>query len=90
MRLGNDPEGERLPIKVDSTSNGEFAPIPLDATQREANLRARLDAARNAKRAGMGRRAFLVSMCGAASTLLAFNAVNAAAGPARRLLPAGG
>ena len=80
MRLGNDPEGERLPIKVDSTSNGEFEPVPLDARQREGNRLARLEAAKNAKRLGMGRRAFLVSMCGAASTLLAFNAVNAAAG----------
>ena len=80
MRLGNDPEGERLPIKVDSTSNGEFEPLPLDARQREANRLALLDAAKNAKRLGMGRRAFLVSMCGAASALLAFNAVNAAAG----------
>ena len=80
MRPGNDPQGERLPIKLDSTSNGEFAPIPLDARQKEANRRARLEAADNAKRLGMGRRAFLVSACGAASTLLAFNAVNAAAG----------
>ena len=80
MRSGNDPEGQRLPIKVDSTSNGEFAPIPLDARQREGNRLARLNATDNARRVGMGRRAFLVSMCGAASTLLAFNAVNAAAG----------
>ena len=80
MRPGNDPEGERLPIKIDSTSNGEFAPIPLDARQREGNRLASLNAADNASRVGMGRRAFLVSMCGAASTLLAFNAVNAAAG----------
>ena len=80
MRPGSDPEGERLPIKVDSTSNGEFAPIPLDARQREGNRLARLQAAKNAKRRGMGRRAFLVSMCGAASTLLSFNTVNAAAG----------
>ena len=25
-----DPDGQRLPIKLDSTTNGEFAPIPLD------------------------------------------------------------
>ena len=80
MRFGNDPEGERLPIKIDSTSNGEFAPIPLNTRQEEANRLARLDAARNAQRVGMGRRAFLVSLCGAASTLLSFNTVNAAAG----------
>ena len=34
----------------------------------------------------MGRRDFLLSSCGAASTLLAFNAANAAAGPHGRLL----
>ena len=26
----NDPKGLRLPVKLDSTSNGEFAPIPLE------------------------------------------------------------
>ncbi len=25
-----DPHGQRLPIKLDTTTNGEFAPIPLD------------------------------------------------------------
>ena len=25
----NDPDGRRLPIKLDSTSNGEFVPVPL-------------------------------------------------------------
>jgi len=33
----SDPEGKRLPIKLDSTSNGEFAPIPIDAANRRAN-----------------------------------------------------
>ena len=80
MKHGHDPEGERLPIKVDSASNGEFVPIPLTASQREGNRLARQQAAENAERVGMGRRAFLVSACGAASTLLAFNAVNDAAG----------
>jgi hypothetical protein len=37
MWFNSDPEGERLPIKLDSTSNGEFVPIPLDATNRHAN-----------------------------------------------------
>lgn len=80
MRQGYDPDGERLPIKVDSTSNGEFVPIPLTARQREANRLARQQATVNARRVGMRRREFLVSACGAASTLLAFNAVNVAAG----------
>ena len=80
MTQGYDPDGGRLPIKVDSTSNGEFVPILLNVRQREANRLARQRAVENAGRMGMDRRAFLVSACGAASTLLAFNAVNAAAG----------
>jgi len=75
-----DPEGSRLPIKLDSTSNGEFEPVPLGRTGRHANHLAHQAADSNAKRLGLGRREFLVSACGAASTLLAFNAANAAAG----------
>ena len=29
MKFVHDPEGARLPVKIDSTSNGEFAPVPL-------------------------------------------------------------
>src|SRR5687768_5161893 len=77
---GIDPEGTRLPIKLDTTSNGEFMPVPLSPANRLANHLAHEAATRNAKRLGLGRRDFLVSACGAASTLLAFNAANAAAG----------
>ena len=80
MRFECDPDGKRLPIKLDATSNGEFVPIPLDATNRTANRLAQDWASENAKRRGLERRAFMVSACGAASTLLAFNAANAAAG----------
>ncbi len=80
MPLSSDPEGKRLPIKLDSTSNGEFVPIPLDATNRRANQLAQKFASENAKRRGVDRRAFMVSACGAASTLLAFNTANSAAG----------
>lgn len=75
-----DTEGRRLPIKLDSTSNGEFVPIPLDDSLRRANRRAAERAGELARRAGKTRREFLVSSCGAASTLLAFNAAHAAAG----------
>jgi predicted TIM-barrel fold metal-dependent hydrolase len=75
-----DPEGTRLPIKLDTTSNGEFVPVVLSETNRAAIRLADEAATRNAKRLGLGRREFLVSACGAASTLLAFNAANAAAG----------
>ena len=75
-----DPAGRRLPIKLDSTTNGEFAPIPLDDSLRRANALAAERATEFAKRVGKSRREFLVSSCGAASTLLAFNAAHAAAG----------
>ncbi len=75
-----DPEGVRLPIKIDATCNGEFVPIPLDAANRRANRLAREWAGDNARRRGVSRRRFMVSACGAASTLLAINAVNAASG----------
>jgi predicted TIM-barrel fold metal-dependent hydrolase len=75
-----DPEGRRLPIKLDATSNGEFAPIPLDDSRVRANLLASERAGDLAKRLGLGRRDFLTSSCGAAATLLAFNEAQAAAG----------
>jgi hypothetical protein len=78
--LDSDPEGQRLPIKLDSTSNGEFAPVPLDASLRHANTLATEWAQRFAQRLNQSRRSFLVSACGAASTLLAFNSAHARAG----------
>jgi uncharacterized protein len=80
MSKRHDPDGQRLPIKLDSTSNGEYSPIPLSLANVEANRRALENADRYARRMGLSRRNFLVSSCGAASTLLAFNEVNAAAG----------
>lgn len=76
----HDPEGTRLPIKLDSTSNGEFAPIPLAPIHHHAKRLALETADRNARRSGLGRRDFLVSACGAASTLLAFNQAYASQG----------
>lgn len=80
MKHRIDPDGQRLPIKLDSTSNGEFVPLPLSTTNRLANRMAQDAASRHARRLGLKRRDFLLSACGAASTLLAFNAANAAAG----------
>ena len=75
-----DPHGRRLPIKLDSASNGEFVPVPLDERLRRANRLASEQADRFARRLGIGRRRFLTSSCGAASTLLAFNACHAEQG----------
>ncbi len=76
----NDPDGTRLPIKIDSTTNAEYEPIPLEPHNQYANVLALEAADRNARRTGMGRRAFLVGTCGAATTLLAMNEANAATG----------
>ena len=80
MRYENDPEGTRLPIKIDAASNGEFEPVPLAPENREARRFAMEEAQRHAKRLGMQRRGFLVSACGVASTLLAMNAAYARSG----------
>jgi predicted TIM-barrel fold metal-dependent hydrolase len=78
--MAQDPNGTRLPIKVDTTTNGEFAPIPLGDVHREAKANALEAASRHAKRLGLARRRFLVSAAGAASTLLAMNAAHARRG----------
>ncbi len=72
-----DADGTRLPIKIDSTSNGEYEPIPISTVNETANTLALVRAGQNARRSGQTRRKFLVSSCGAASTLLAFNQANA-------------
>src|SRR5262245_33644871 len=80
MRYLHDPEGLRLPVRMDSTSNGEFAPIPLDPVARAARRAALEDATVAARRLGLTRRAYLVGACGAAATLASFDRVFAAAG----------
>jgi uncharacterized protein len=71
---------DALPIKLDSTSNGEFAPVPLTALQQHARALARDALARGARRVGATRRDYLRTTLGAAATLAAFNEAFAAAG----------
>lgn len=73
MATIQDHDNQNLPIKLDSTSNGEFAPIPLAPPQNEANSLAHELATTLAKKLNQPRRTFLKSSCGAAATLLAFN-----------------
>lgn len=80
MTSRHDPEGLRLPIKLDSTSNGEFMPVPLQPVHQHAKRTALQQADRLAKRAAIDRRRFLSSACGAASTLLCFNQAFASSG----------
>ncbi|MBT8131632.1 MAG: amidohydrolase, partial [Gammaproteobacteria bacterium] len=80
MAQRNDPDGIRLPIKIDSTSNGEFSPLPLTPTEQALRNEALDQATANAQRTGVSRRQFMVSLCGAASTLATLNYAQAAAG----------
>lgn len=70
-RRDDDPG---LPIKFGPCSNGEYDPKPLSPVVREAIRRARRDCDDHARRLGVSRRDFLLSVCGAATTLLALSA----------------
>ena len=80
MQFKNDPEGTRLPIKLDTATNGEYAPIPLGPAHHRARQLAFESATVNAKRLGLDRRSFLVSACGAAASLLGMNDAYASRG----------
>ncbi len=80
-RYRHDPAGTRLPVKLDTTTNGEFEPIPLSPVHHEARRVALDAAAAHAKRLGLDRRTFLVSACGVATVLLGMNRAYAASGP---------
>jgi hypothetical protein len=58
-----------LPIKLGPCSNGEFVPPPPTDLVLEAARRAREACEDNARRTGVSRRDFLLSLCGAATTL---------------------
>ena len=70
----------QLPIKLDATSNGEFAPAPVSPLLTRAKRHAAALLTDNARYVGLSRRDFVTSFCGAATTLLTFNAANAFAG----------
>jgi hypothetical protein len=88
MRDPIDPR--RLPIKLDSTCNGEFEPVALPAQARCARALAHEAVEAGAKRLALPRRRYLTSLLGAAATLGAFNQAFAAAGQrgGRYALPA--
>jgi hypothetical protein len=80
MTTIHDPHGRRLPIKLDTTSNGEFAPVPLPPAARAARGEAQAAVDFATRRLGLPRRRYLVSLLGAAATLAAFDRAFAAAG----------
>ncbi len=78
-----------LPIKLGPCSNGEYTPRALAPVVREAIRRAREECDQNARRTGVSRREFLLSVCGAATTLLALNACSSDEARPRRRKPGG-
>ncbi|MGE0549158.1 MAG: amidohydrolase family protein [Kofleriaceae bacterium] len=75
MRKSSVETEPRLPIKIDSTSNGEYWPRPVEPRLASAITDATEQALRNADALGMSRRDYLRSTCAAATTLLAINQV---------------
>ncbi len=73
-----DDDYPRLPVKIDSTSNGEYRPLILGPTLQRANELAVQRLSDNARRSGLNRRHFLNSLCGVATTLATFNTAFAA------------
>ena len=88
--MGWRDEDPGLPVKLGPVSNGEYDPQPLPLVLRETIRRARDAAERNARRSGMSRREFLLSACGAATTLLVLNACTREEAARRGRVPGGG
>ncbi len=70
-------EDIRLPIKLDTTSNGEYQPRPLGEKVRFAKQLAIARSEETRCRLGVTRRQFMLSSCGVATTLLCLNEVMA-------------
>jgi uncharacterized protein len=81
MACEDDDPG--LPIGFGPASNGEYDPIPWTPTVREAVRRARQACDEGARRTGMTRREFMLSLAGAATTLLALDACTRESMPPR-------
>jgi len=81
-----DPDGQRLPIKIDTTSNEAFAPVPLTVANHTENRLAHAAAIANANRLGVSRRDFLISACGMASALVGVERGQCGSGETRRIL----
>jgi uncharacterized protein len=75
-----DDDLNPLPIRLDSTSNGEFEPIAPSADVRYALQVAAERIRANSARLSMSRRNFLRTACSASSVLLSLNQVFAATG----------
>ncbi|MET0595853.1 MAG: amidohydrolase family protein [Polyangiaceae bacterium] len=73
MKKSDPDDPVTLPVKIDSTTNGEFWPRPLDPRLARNLGKARQCAVDHARRLGVSRREYLQSTCGAALAFLAVN-----------------
>ena len=80
MAIRHDPAGRRLPIKLDSTSNGEYEPVPLTRVAHAARAAAQVSVDEAVRKLGVPRRRYLISLLGAAATLSSFDRTYAATG----------
>jgi hypothetical protein len=85
--MGDDDPG--LPIKLGPCSNGEYDPQPLSDVAAETIRRARFECDDHARRHGVSRRSFLLSLAGAATTLLVLNGCSQEASRAKGKSPGG-
>lgn len=69
-----------LPIKIDTTSNGEYLPLSISRSNESGNALAQETISKNARKLSVTRRDFLRSSAAVATTLSAFNEVNAVVG----------
>ena len=65
----------RTPVPTQMVSNGEYAPLPQTAAQRQVEARVHDLAQQAARKLGMGRRQFLLGSGGMAASFLAMNEV---------------
>jgi uncharacterized protein len=73
----------RLPIKLDSSSNGEYWPIAPDPTLGRVVALARESSETSASKLNVTRREYLASACGAATVLLGMNQLGCGGGSYR-------
>ncbi|MGA9521652.1 MAG: amidohydrolase family protein [Myxococcaceae bacterium] len=80
MKKSAREEPLRLPVKIDTTTNGEFWPRPLPPQLQRLKRSAMKAAGENARLLGVSRRDYLRTTCGAATVFLALNQLGCVGG----------
>ncbi|HEX8701283.1 MAG TPA: hypothetical protein VF815_20830 [Myxococcaceae bacterium] len=70
----------RLPVKLDSTTNGEYWPRPVPAALEQVRQQVLTQSEADSRRMGISRRDYLASTCGAAAVFLAMNQLGCTGG----------